>query len=71
MFNGRTGFAIEQTGVGHFMQLVTVGWNARYRGAEQSGGFESSGVLARKAGPADVTWDVELDELISTKYPTP
>ncbi len=70
LFNVRTGFAIEQTGLGHFMQLVTVGWNPRYRGAEGGGGFESSGVLARKTGPADVTWDVSLGELIGTTYPT-
>ncbi len=71
LFNARTGFVIEQTGLGHFMQLVTVGWNARYRGAEHGGGFESSGVLARKTGPADVAWDVDLGELIGTTYPTP
>lgn len=71
LFNPRTGFEIVRTGLGQFMQLVTVGWNERYRGSENSGGFECSGVLVRKIGPADVAWDVSLGELIETRYPTP
>lgn len=71
LFNARTGFEIVSTGLGQFTQLVTVGWNERYRGAENSGGFECSGVLVRKTGHSDMTWDVSLDELIGTSYPTP
>jgi hypothetical protein len=70
LFNARTGFEIVATGLGQFMQLVTVGWAERYRGAENSGGFECSGVLVRKTGPSDLTWNVGLDELIATHYPT-
>jgi SAM-dependent methyltransferase len=69
LFNARTGFEIVETGLGHFMQLVTVGWNERYRGAEHGGGFESSGVLVRKTGTPDVAWDVSLGEVIATEYP--
>ena len=70
LFNARTGFEIVATGLGQFMQLVTVGWNERYRGAENSGGFECSAVLVRKIGPSTLTWDVGLDELIATHYPS-
>jgi hypothetical protein len=70
LFNQRTGFEIVATGLGQFMQLVTVGWVERYRGSENSGGFECSGVLVRKTGPSDLSWDVGLDEVIATRYPS-
>jgi SAM-dependent methyltransferase len=69
LFNAHTGFEIVQTGLGHFMHLVTVGWHPRYRGSEQAGGFESSGVLIRKVGPTDLTWNVRLEDVVGTKYP--
>jgi SAM-dependent methyltransferase len=71
LFNSKTGFEMIDVGLAQFMHLVTVGWNPSYFGSENSGGFESSSVLVRKIGPSDLTWDVGLEEVLTSRYPRP
>lgn len=69
LFNRRTGFEIVTARMSYFSHIVTAAWTSSYAGAEASGGFEASGVLVRKLGESDLSWDVSLEETIATAYP--
>lgn len=69
LFNRRTGFEIVEARMSYFNHIVTAGWSEAYVGSEASGGFEASGVLVRKIGGTDLSWNVGLSEAIASSYP--
>ena len=69
LFNRRTGFQIVTARMSYFTHVVTAAWGPEYAGAEASGGFEASGVLARRIGPSALAWEVGLGEVMPDAYP--
>jgi SAM-dependent methyltransferase len=70
LFNAYTGFEVIESSMSNWMHIVPRAWQPRYRHAEHAGGFDSSSVLVRKTGAARVDWDVPLQAVLQTSYPT-
>ena len=70
LFNRYTGFEILERAMAQEQFVIPFFYRHAMDIAEKSAGFEFSGVIARKIGPARVDWPVPLAEIISTRYPT-
>jgi len=68
-FNAKTGFEILGVFEEHPQYVIPWIWTEDKTFAEGSVGFEASGVLARKTGPARLTWPVQVKEITGTLYP--
>jgi hypothetical protein len=69
LFNKQTGFEVLEAKMDHKSFVLPFFWRPDKAFAEKSAGFESSTVLVRKIGPCELTWPVELKEILSTSYP--
>lgn len=70
LLNEYTGFEIVERALAQEMFVIPFLYRRDMDIAEQSAGYEFSGVIARKTGPALVDWAVPLERIISTRYPT-
>jgi hypothetical protein len=69
LFNRHTGFEILHTNMSQFMHIVPRAWAERFRGSEEAGGYNASGVIVRKTGNASVSWEVPVPDILRTAYP--
>ncbi|MDX2266240.1 MAG: class I SAM-dependent methyltransferase [Hyphomicrobiales bacterium] len=70
LFNSETGFVIENRCQSMASFILPLIYRANKREAEQAAGFESSVVLFRKIGPTALDWNVPLNKVIATMYPS-
>ncbi len=70
LFNRRTGFRIVDRAMGHPQFILPFYTRADHLDAERAAGYESSLVVVERCGLADMAWDVRLDEITDTAYPT-
>ncbi len=70
LFNARTGFEVVASDMSRFPRVVPAVLLDSRVDHENAGGFEVSQVLVRKTGPATLDWDVSLEAVIATSYPT-
>lgn len=70
LLNAYTGFEIIERAQSREQFVIPYLYHPAKRDAEQAAGFELTGVIARKRGPARVDWPVPLAEVIATGYPT-
>lgn len=68
-FNAKTGFEIVNTSEEREQFIIPWIWHAGKKGAENSVGYESVSVMARKTGPAELEWPVSTETVIETAYP--
>jgi hypothetical protein len=68
-FNAKTGFEIIDSFEEIPQYIIPWLWTRDKKYAEGSVGFEASGVLARKTGPARLAWPVQVGEIVQTEYP--
>lgn len=68
-FNAGTGFEIVEAFEEREQFIIPWLWRRDKPTAEGSVGFEASGVLARKTGPAQLDWPADPAEIIETAYP--
>ncbi len=69
LFNRHTGFEIVHTNMSQFMHLIPRAWSEGFRGSEDTGGYNASGVIVRKTGDASVSWEVPVPDILRTAYP--
>jgi len=70
IFNKKTGFEIIKTELELEQFILPFVYRPGKRDAEKSAGFEGSCVLFRKIGEPQLSWDVEVSDLINTVYPS-
>jgi SAM-dependent methyltransferase len=69
IFNRYTGFEVICTDLSRYMHAVPAVLLEGVDGPECGGGFQCSGVMVRKTGPALVEWAVPLADVVKTSYP--
>lgn len=69
LLNPYTGFEIVERSLAQEMYVIPFLYRRDMAIAEKSAGYEFSGVIARKSGPARVDWPVPLQEIIASRYP--
>ena len=70
LFNRATGFEIVQTLMSEPAYVVPRAWTGRYQGKENTAGFEASAVIVRKIGPTALSWEVQVPDILASRYPT-
>jgi 2-polyprenyl-3-methyl-5-hydroxy-6-metoxy-1,4-benzoquinol methylase len=69
LFNVKTGFEIIDTSMSGLNHVIPFCWNKHNEMSEKAAGYESSVVLVKKISNSLLNWDVNLSEIINTKYP--
>lgn len=70
LFNRHTGFEIEERSQSMLNFILPMLYRDEMRDAEKAAGCEASVVLFRKIGPTALEWDVRLNSIINTLYPS-
>ncbi len=70
LFNHITGFKIIGRAMAHEHFLIPFIWRPDKHDAEYSAGYESSAVYLEKIGECQIEWPVELNQIITSTYPT-
>ncbi len=69
IFNRATGFEIIEAAMGEPAFVVANCCHAATNFAEYPAGFLASSVLFRKIGETNLSWDVDIDDVLSNSYP--
>lgn len=69
LFNRKAGFELIETRMNGFSRVIPAVFTDRHNYAEKSGGFEGSIALARKIGRTELSWNVAVNDALSTRYP--
>ncbi len=69
LLNRYTGFEILERSQAQEVFVIPFVYRSEMAIAEKSAGYEFSGVIARKSGPALVDWPVPPGKIIATRYP--
>lgn len=70
LFNSQTGFNILRRAMDAEQFVIPFVFRQGKEIAEASAGFEGSSVLVEKIGPTTVDWNVRLQDILATKYPS-
>ncbi|MGF7210528.1 hypothetical protein GGE65_005135 [Skermanella aerolata] len=69
LFNEKTGFRIVDKVLAYEMVPIPFYYLDQWKDVESSAGFAESAVLVERTGGSHLSWDVQLDDVISNFYP--
>ncbi len=70
LLNRHTGFEIEERSQSMLNFILPMLYRDSAKDSEKAAGYEASVVLFRKIGPTELRWDVGLNSIIDTLYPS-